>query len=119
MIENLNTTYILIGVCAVLALLFVMYIWKSNRNTTPQVGSDSDSHNDNESNYDGRSDEDMRHVEPSSTEEEICEGGICRMPNEVDKTNHMIRANVPYVQPEHDDITRMQLPQSDEMPVFP
>ena len=48
MIENLNTTYILIGVCAVLALLFVMYIWKSNRNTTPQVGSDSDSHNDNE-----------------------------------------------------------------------
>ena len=118
MIENLNTTYILIGVCAVLALLFVMYIWKSNSNTTSRVN-DSDIHNNNEADYDQRSDEDMRHVEPSSTEGEICEGGICSMPNEVDKTSQMTRANMPYVQPEHDEINRMQVPQPGDMPVFP
>lgn len=109
MIENLNTNYILIAVCAVLALLFIMYIWTT--------GTTSNSARDNSQDF--TLDDDMRHVEPSSTETEVCEGGVCRMPNEIEKQNSMTRANMPYIQDENDAINRSQLPQTGDMPVLP
>ena len=123
MFEDLTENYLLIGGLIAIVVIIISSYWYYNRrnamNNTDNMNSfDVEEHlNDLSDNNDP-----MYNVEPSDKQNEnspVCEGGICEMPNELNKADSMKRTNIPYLDLDNDMIAMEQMPKEGELPVYP
>ena len=122
MIEYLPENYLLIGGLIAIVVIIISSYWYYNRrnamNNTDNMNSFDEEHlNDLSDNNDP-----MYNVEPSDKQNEnspVCEGGVCEMPNELNKADSMKRTNIPYLDLDNDMIAMEQMPKEGELPVYP
>ena len=122
MFEDFTENYLLIGGLIAIVVIIISSYWYYNRrnamNNTDNMNSFDEEHlNDLSVNNDP-----MYNVEPSDKQNEnspVCEGGICEMPNELNKADSMKRTNIPYLDLDNDMIAMEQMPKEGELPVYP
>jgi FtsZ-interacting cell division protein ZipA len=122
MFEDLTENYLLIGGLIAIVVIIISSYWYYNRrnamNNTDNMNYCDEEHlNDLSDNNDP-----MYNVEPSDKQNEnspVCEGGVCEMPNELNKADSMKRTNIPYLDLDNDMIAMEQMPKEGELPVYP